>query len=67
MSIVPKPNILTQIKSNIIYIDSYHINIVRYFENLEQYQRWMFSAERNSSDITLIKNGFFLYTKQAHL
>lgn len=63
---VDKPNILESIKSEIICVDSYHINIVRYFDSIKQYQQWMFSSDRNQSDEILMKNGFYLYTKQAH-
>lgn len=63
---VQKPDMLHNIESEIIYVDNYHINIVRYFDNVEQYQQWMFSSARNQSDEILMKNGFYLYTKQAH-
>ena len=47
-------------------IDEWHINIIREFNNISQYKDWIFSNDRNKSDDTLIKHGFYLYTKQAH-
>jgi len=64
--VVKKPSVLNNIKSEIIMIDEWHINIIREFDNISQYKDWIFSNDRNKSDDTLIKHGFYLYTKQAH-
>lgn len=64
---VDKPKQLYKIESELVLIDDMHINIIRYFDNVQQYQDWVFSKERNQADILLMENGFFLYTKQAHL
>lgn len=64
---VNKPKQLFKIESELVLIDDMHINIIRYFDNVQQYQDWVFSKERNQADILLMENGFFLYTKQAHL
>jgi len=63
---VDKPIELNSIESEIVLIDEWHINIVRYFNNVKEYQSWIFNKNRNESDKILIKNGFYLYTKQAH-
>lgn len=63
---VKKPDILTNIKSEIVFVDSHHINIIRHFKNLAQYQEWIFSTARDQADEILIQTGFYLYTKQAH-
>lgn len=64
---VEKPKQLLDIKSELVLIDEMHINIIRYFADIEQYKDWIFSKDRNQADKVLMLNGFFLYTKQAHL
>jgi len=62
---VDKPEQLEHIKSELFLIDERHINIVRYFDDVQSYQSWVFSPERNQADDILIQNGFYLYTRQA--
>lgn len=64
---VKKPEQLNNIKTEIIVVDKYHINIVRYFSSINEYKSWIFSKERNEADQILMNNSFYLYTKQAHL
>tara|TARA_B100002019_G_C21144738_1_gene535101 strand:- start:620 stop:901 length:282 start_codon:yes stop_codon:yes gene_type:complete len=64
---VEKPAALNDVKSEVVLVDNMHINIIRYFVNVEQYKDWIFSKDRNDNDKILIENGFYLYTKQAHL
>lgn len=64
--VVKKPSSLDNIKSEIVMIDEWHINIIREFNNISQYKDWIFSNDRNKSDNILMKRGFYLYTKQAH-
>jgi len=64
---VDMPSTLDNVKSEIHLIDNYHINIVRYFETVDEYNSWIFSDARNDADKILMNNGFYLYTKQAHL
>jgi antibiotic biosynthesis monooxygenase (ABM) superfamily enzyme len=60
------PTALDDIRSDIILIDEWHINVVRKFDNVSQYKAWVFSNDRNMNDDILMQNGFYLYTKQAH-
>jgi len=64
---VDNPPALTNVKSEIHLIDKYHINIVRHFKTIDEYNSWIFSEARNDADKILMNNGFYLYTKQAHL
>jgi len=64
---VEKPPALDNVKSEIHLIDEYHINIVRTFVTVNDYSAWIFSDARNAADNILMKNGFYLYTKQAHI
>lgn len=63
---VKTPDRLKNIKTEIILVDEYHINIIRYFTNLNEYLGWIHSTERNDADSILMHNRFYLYTKQAH-
>ena len=65
--VVKKPPALDNVKSEIVMIDEWHINIIRQFDTIHQYQTWLFSDDRNNSDNILMKHGFYLYTKQAHM
>jgi len=65
-ALVKKPIALNNVKSEIVMIDEWHINIIRQFDTIHQYQAWVFSDDRNKSDNILMKPGFYLYTKQAH-
>lgn len=64
---VEVPYSLKSIPSEFVLIGNDHINIIRYFKNIKEYTDWIFSNDRNLADKILIKNGFYLYTKQAHL
>ena len=38
---VEKPAALNDVKSEVVLIDKMHINIIRYFVNVEQYKDWI--------------------------
>lgn len=63
---VDKPKQLLDIPSELVLVDTVHINIIRYFKDIQQYKDWIFSDDRNNADCILMQNGFYLYTKQAH-
>jgi len=67
LKFVEVPDTLRSVPTEFILINNDHINIIRHFENINEYTDWIFSDDRNLADKILIENGFYLYTKQAHL